>query len=143
MQIIPKGPRETRCIGGEDTGPGNSGLHQLGQGQQPAATTDIGAKSTRVLHRYWQRKYLSYLPSKWQDTSTIVPDRTTNQVEIEIAESDTSAAQNKSAKNIDKIATLLRVREQGTTSARQEVSAYRQDTASKQRTVQGSQPSTL
>ena len=57
------------------------------------------------------------MPNRWQDTSTIVPDRTTNQVEIEIAESDTSAAQNKSAKNIDKIAALLQVREQGSTSA--------------------------
>ena len=92
------------------------------------------------------------------------------------AESDTSAAQN-SAKNIDKTATLLQVREQGSTSATRQrvqevhcktsrssdqvhkkwprlqgdyvhlqivtptsarqVSAYRQDTASKQRTVQG------
>ena len=52
-----------------------------------------------------------------------MPDRTTNQVEIEIAESDTSAAQNKSAKNIDKIAALLQVREQGYTSAAQNNSA--------------------
>ena len=50
-------------------------------------------------------------------------DRTTNQVEIEIAESDTSAEQNESAKKIDRIATLLRVREQGYTSAAQNKSA--------------------
>jgi len=107
VQINPKGPRETLSIGGEDTGPGNTDLHQLGQGKQPAATTDIGPTSTRVLNR----KYLSFLPNRWQDTSTIVSDSTTNQMEIEIDESDTSDSQNKSVKKIDKIATLLRVRE--------------------------------